>query len=257
MIDQDTRIEIVIPVYNEEAQLEPSVTRLRAYLLHRFPYSFQITIADNASTDDTPHIARQLAAYFPDVQALRLERKGRGLALRTAWAQSTAAVVSYMDVDLSTGLGAFLPLITPLVRGESDLAIGSRLARGAHVTRSAKREVISRGYNALIKAAFGNRFSDAQCGFKAGRTEVVRQLLPLVENNHWFFDTELLLLAEHNGLRIHEVPVRWMEDPDSRVKLGPTIAEDLHGLWRMRRTFWRGAGRIQAPRRLDPMTAGH
>jgi glycosyltransferase involved in cell wall biosynthesis len=244
----DPLIEIVIPVYNEEAQLAASVTTLHAYLRHSFPYRFRITIADNASTDSTPCIAEELAARDPHVTALRLERKGRGLALRTAWGRSTADVVSYMDVDLSTHLGAFLPLIMPLVAGRADLAIGSRLARGAVVTRSPRREVISRAYNALIKTTFFNRFSDAQCGFKAGRTALVQQLLPLIENNHWFFDTEMLLLAEHNGLRIAEVPVCWVEDPDTRVRLGSTIKEDLHGLWRMRRTFWRGAGRLATRR---------
>ncbi len=252
----DPLIEIVIPVYNEEAQLAASVKTLRGYLLHSFPYRFQITIADNASTDGTQRIAQELAATYPDVQALRLERKGRGLALRTAWSQSGADVVSYMDVDLSTNLVAFQPLVTPLLEGRADLAIGSRLARSAVVTRSPKREVISRVYNLLIKGAFANRFSDAQCGFKAGRREVVQQLLPLIENNQWFFDTEMLLLAEHNGLRIAEVPVCWVEDPDTRVRLGSTIQEDLQGLWRMRRAFWRGAGHLPARRRLGPATAG-
>jgi glycosyltransferase involved in cell wall biosynthesis len=252
----DALIEIVIPVYNEEVALEPSVTKLRTYLLHNCPYRFQITIADNASTDHTQRIAQQLAARYAEVKALRLERKGRGLALRTAWGQSRADVVSYMDVDLSTDLRAFLPLIAPLISGQSDLAIGSRLAHGAAVTRSFKRECISRVYNILIKLAFFNRFSDAQCGFKAGRREIVQQMLPLIENNHWFFDTEMLLLAEHNGLRIAEVPVRWIEDPDTRVKLGSTIREDLHGLWRLRRAFWRGQGRLKAPRRLAVAHAG-
>ena len=257
-------IEIVIPVHNEEAQLEQSVTTLRSYLLRNFPYSFRITIADNASTDNTPLIAAQMQARYPaEVRSLRLERKGRGLALRTAWNQSQAGVVSYMDVDLSTELAAFLPLVAPLVTGKSDIAIGSRLARGATVTRSLKREVISRVYNALIKLLFFNRFSDAQCGFKAARAEAGaerrKRLLPLIENDNWFFDTELLLLAEHNGLLISEVPVRWVEDPDSRVKLGSTIKEDLRGLWRMRRAFWRGEGQLepQASSRsgLGPATA--
>src|SRR4051812_14797202 len=181
----DALIEIVIPVYNEEMQLEDSVTMLRTYLQETCPYRFVITIADNASTDHTPQIAADLADGYPEVQSLRLERKGRGYALRTAWLQSQADVVSYMDVDLSTDLRAFLPLIAPLVGGQRELAIGTRLARGARVTRSARREVISRVYNLLIRLAFFNRFSDAQCGFKAGRTATVQQLLHLVENNTW------------------------------------------------------------------------
>ena len=260
MNGKDTTVEIVIPVYNEEQQLEGSVTTLRGYLLRNFPYRFYITIADNASTDSTPVVAARLEAAYPEVSFLRLERKGRGLALRTAWARSTADMVSYMDVDLSTELKAFLPLVAPLITGKSDLAIGSRLARGATVTRSTKREVISRVYNALIKLLFLNRFSDAQCGFKAGRTDVVQALLPAIENNNWFFDTEMLLLAERNGLRVSEVPVRWAEDPDTRVKLGSTIREDLQGLWRLRRAFWSGQGRVKAaayrPGRLNVLSGG-
>lgn len=254
---ETAQIEIVIPVYNEEMQLEDSVTMLRTYLQETCPYRFVITIADNASTDHTPQIAADLADRYPEVRSLRLERKGRGYALRTAWLQSQADVVSYMDVDLSTDLRAFLPLIAPLIGGQSELAIGTRLARGARVTRSAKREVISRVYNALIRLAFFHHFSDAQCGFKAGRTSTIQRLLPLIENNAWFFDTELLLLAEHNGLRIAEVPVRWIEDPDSTVRLGSTILEDLRGLWRMRRAFWRGAGRLAPVRRPVAAPAGH
>jgi glycosyltransferase involved in cell wall biosynthesis len=243
MNGNSTSIEIVIPVYNEEEQLEWSITTLRAYLLESVPYRFQITIADNASTDSTHAIARRLESTYPEVRSLRLESKGRGLALRTAWGQSTADIVAYMDVDLSTELQAFLPLIAPLVSGKSDIAIGSRLARGATVVRSPKREMISRTYNAMIKILFFNGFSDAQCGFKAGRRESVQRLLPQIENNNWFFDTEMLLLAEHNGMDIGEVSVRWVEDPGTSVKLKSTIQEDLKGLWRMRVAFWRGAGR--------------
>jgi hypothetical protein len=147
-----------------------------------------------------------------------------------------------MDVDLSTNLTSFLPLVAPILSGHSELAIGTRLRHGAHIRRRLKREVLSRGYNALIHAGFRAGFSDAQCGFKAVRVDVARRLVPLVADDGWFFDTELLLLAERNGMRIHEVPVDWIEDLDSRVELGPTIAADLHGLWRLRRSFWRGEG---------------
>ena len=177
---------------------------------------------------------------------LRLEQKGRGLALRTAWLASDADVVSYMDVDLSTNLTSFLPLVAPLLSGHSEVAIGTRLAHQAHVRRQVKREVLSRGYNLLVRAGFRAGFSDAQCGFKAMRADAARRLLPLVEDDGWFFDTELLLLAERNGMRIHEVPVDWIEDLDSRVDLLPTIAGDLAGLWRLRRAFWRGGGRASA-----------
>jgi glycosyltransferase involved in cell wall biosynthesis len=231
-------------VCNEAATLEASITRLHAYLSDRFPFAWRITVADNASTDATRAIAQDLAARLPAVGVCALDRKGRGLALRAAWSASQAAVVAYMDVDLSTDLDALLPLIAPLLSGHSDVAIGSRLAKGATVRRGPKREALSRGYNLILHAVFGNRFTDAQCGFKAIRGDAARLLLPEVVDESWFFDTELLLLAEHNGLRIHEVPVDWVDDTDTRVDLPSTVRDDLRGVWRMARRFARGEGRI-------------
>jgi glycosyltransferase involved in cell wall biosynthesis len=226
-------VDIVVPVYNEHAVLAISIRRLHRFLTESFPFSWRIVIADNASTDDTLAIARGLAARLPGVEVLHLDAKGRGRALRTAWASSDATVVAYMDVDLSTDLRALLPLVAPLLSGHSDLAIGSRLAPGAHVKRSAKRELISRTYVHVLHAALRARFSDAQCGFKAVRSDVVRDLLPAVRDQGWFFDTELLVLAQRRGLRIHEVPVDWVEDPDSRVDIVSTAAGDLRGVARL------------------------
>jgi putative flippase GtrA len=198
-----------------------------------FPYRFRITIADNASIDGTSVIATALAAEIPEVRVLRLARKGRGHALSTAWSNSDATVLAYMDVDLSTDLAALLPLVAPLISGHSDLAIGSRLARGARVVRGAKREFVSRCYNLILRGALAARFSDAQCGFKAIRADVANHLLPLVEDTGWFFDTELLVLAQRSGLRIHEVPVDWVDDPDSRVDVVATAVADLKGVVRL------------------------
>jgi glycosyltransferase involved in cell wall biosynthesis len=242
-------VEVVIPVFDEENALGPNVELLLDYLRSEFPFSFRVVVADNASRDTTPYVASELARRHPEVSCLRLEQKGRGRALRAAWSASPAQVVSYMDVDLSTNLESFLPLVAPIMSGHSELAIGTRLAHQAHVRRRLKREVLSRGYNALVRAGFHARFSDAQCGFKAVRGDVARRLLPLVSDQGWFFDTELLLLAERNGLRIHEVPVDWVEDLDSRVELSSTIVGDLRGLARVRRAFWSGDG--YAPERVD------
>ncbi|WP_182899313.1 bifunctional glycosyltransferase family 2/GtrA family protein [Microbispora sp. H10830] len=228
-------VEVVVPVYNEERVLAASVERLHAYLSGDFPYGFRVTIADNASTDGTWTIARRLARELPGVRAVHLDQKGRGRALRRVWESSDADVVGYMDVDLSTDLDAFLPLIAPLMTGHSDLAIGTRLSPWSNVVRGPKREVISRSYNLLLRSLMGARFSDAQCGFKAARTEVVQALLPAVKDEAWFFDTELLLLAEQHGLRIHEVPVDWVDDPDSRVDIVRTAVDDLRGMWRVAR----------------------
>jgi glycosyltransferase involved in cell wall biosynthesis len=235
-------VEVVVPVHDEEHSLEANVEVLVSYLREEFPFPFGVVIADNASSDRTGELARELAARHSEVSALHVDRKGRGLALRTAWLSSRADVVSYMDVDLSTNLESFLPLVAPLLSGHSELAIGTRLGHGAHVRRQLKREVLSRGYNAIIRTGFRASFSDAQCGFKAIRADIARRLVPLVVDDGWFFDTELLLLAERNRMRIHEVPVDWIEDLDSRVELVPTIRDDLRGLWRVRRSFWRGEG---------------
>jgi len=250
-------IEIVVPVYNEEAGLEESIRRLHSYLSANFPLTWTITIADNASTDRTWPIACRLSLLFDGVRAVHLNEKGRGRALRAVWSRSEAQVVSYMDVDLSTDLRALLPLVAPLLSGHSDVAIGSRLAPTARVARGPKREAISRTYNLLLKATLHAGFSDAQCGFKAVRTEAVKQLLPMVVDEGWFFDTELLVLAEHNGLRIHEVPVDWVDDPDSRVNVVSTAKGDLLGMWRMMRRVARNeavlpAGALQAETMTDP-----
>jgi putative flippase GtrA len=243
-------VEVVVPVYNEERVLAESVRRLHAYLSTTFPYAFRITIADNASTDATWAIAGRLAGELPGVRAVHLDQKGRGRALRKVWSESDADVVSYMDVDLSTDLDAFLPLVAPLLSGHSDLSIGTRLSKTANVVRGPKREFVSRTYNLLLRSAMGARFSDAQCGFKAVRAEVAQVLLPAVEDEEWFFDTELLLLAERHGLRIHEVPVDWVDDPDSRVDIVRTALDDLRGMARVARKALSGAARIPVPPRL-------
>ncbi|MGA5762501.1 glycosyltransferase [Nonomuraea bangladeshensis] len=244
-------VEVVVPVYDEQRALRASVTRLHGYLTRNFPYGFRITIADNASTDDTWQIATELERELPHVRAVHLDEKGRGRALRQVWSRSEADVVSYMDVDLSTDLDAFLPLVAPLLSGHSDLAIGTRLARDSRVERGPKREFISRSYNLLLRSLMGARFSDAQCGFKAVRTEVARALLPGVEDEQWFFDTELLLLAERYGLRIHEVPVDWVDDPDSRVDIVRTALDDLRGMVRVARKTLSGAAGIPVPPRIQ------
>ncbi|MEA2472263.1 MAG: hypothetical protein QOE06_178 [Thermoleophilaceae bacterium] len=227
------QVDIVVPVHDEEAALESSIRRLHRFLRDGFPFTWRITIVDNASTDSTPAIAAALARELPGVESRHLPEKGRGRALRAAWSVSDAEVVCYMDVDLSTDLRGLLPLVAPIMSGHSDVAIGSRLATGARVVRGPKRELISRSYNRLLHAALRTRFSDAQCGFKAVRRRVVRDLLADVRDDDWFFDTELLVVAQRRGLRIHEVPVDWVDDPDSRVDIVRTAVADLRGVARL------------------------
>ncbi len=242
-----TTVDVTIPVYNEEKDLPRNIPILHAFLSSPlFPYSWRIIIADNASTDATPEVGKELARSFSHVEYMRIEEKGRGIALRTVWSNSQADVVSYMDVDLSTELSAFPALVRAVVEEGYDVAIGTRLAKGAQVRRSWRRTFLSRGYMVLLKVALHVRFSDAQCGFKALRREVAQTLLPLTLDRGWFFDTELLVLAERAGYRIAQIPVRWEEDPDTRVRLLPTIVRDLQGVWRL---TWQRPWRQLAPKK--------
>ena len=228
-----TTIDVVLPVYNEELVLAQSVATLKQFLKENLPHPFRIVIADNASSDKTWELAQALSQQQSDVICLHLDQKGRGRALRHALLDSSADILSYMDVDLSTNLEAFPKLIQAIEEGY-DVAIGSRHLPGSSVTRSLKRELTSRSYNFVIKAMLLARFSDAQCGFKALSCEAAQELIPLIRNQGWFFDTELLILAQRKGYRVKEIPVAWVEDPDSKVSITRTALEDLMGLLRMR-----------------------
>ncbi|MGN6300644.1 MAG: glycosyltransferase [Angustibacter sp.] len=235
-----TTLDLVVPVHNEAHVLAQSVRRLHRYVARHLPYRVTITIADTASTDGTLTVARQVAAELAGVRVVHLDHKGRGRALATVWASSEADVLAYLDVDLSTDLAALPPLIAPLASGHSDVAIGTRLSPSSRVLRGPRRELVSRCYNLLLRGTLAAGFSDAQCGFKAVRREVARRLLPLVRDTGWFFDTELLVLAERAGLRIHEVPVDWVDDPDSRVDVVRTALDDLRGIARVGTALARG-----------------
>jgi glycosyltransferase involved in cell wall biosynthesis len=228
-----TTVAVVIPVYNEEKALPDSIAKLRDFLSKNLKHQWHIVIADNASTDKTFEIAQTLAKQYPDVIPFHIDEKGRGRALRKVWLESKADIVSYMDVDLSTGLDAFPKLVQAIIDG-ADIATGSRLKRGAKTTRGAKREFISRCYNLIIKVMFFTSLSDAQCGFKALSRDCAQKILPLTKNNEWFFDTETLLLAMKNGYKIAEIPVTWVDDPGTTVNVKKTAMEDLKGLARIR-----------------------
>ena len=228
-------VDVVIPVLNEERALPGSITRLVAFLETEYRGPWAVVIADNGSTDGTLAVAQRLSEGKPRVRVVHLDQRGRGRALRRAWLESTAEVVAYMDVDLSTDLVAFPRLIEAIVDG-ADVAIGSRLAPDSRVERrTLKREIASRGYNLLIRLLFPRSgIVDAQCGFKAVRREAAQTLVPLIKDNAWFFDSELLLLARRCGYRLAQVPVHWTDDPDSRVRIMRTAWEDIKGLLRVR-----------------------
>jgi len=229
-------VDLVIPVYNEERVLADSVAKVLGWCDQHPEHDWRVVVANNASTDSTLTIARRLEGEYPGrMRALDVPVKGRGIALRTAWLTSTADVMAYMDVDLSTDLAALPPLIDPIALGEVDVAYGSRLAKGAQTERGFKREFISRSYVFLLRTLAGLKVSDAQCGFKGISRAAAQALVPLVRDNAWFFDSELLLVAQENGYRLREVPVRWTDDPDTRVAIVKTATEDLKGIWRLRR----------------------
>jgi putative flippase GtrA len=245
-------VDVVVPVCNKERALRGWVEVLESYLDGQFPFQWKITIVDNASSDNTLTIANDLAERSERVHVLHLDRKGWGWALREAWQRSVADVVAYMDVALSTGLDALLPLVAPLINGHSDVSIGSRLAPDARTVRGPERELIS-GCYAMIRLSHGVRFSDARCGFKA---DIIRPLLERVKNDNWFFDTELLLLAERHGVRVHEVPQDWVEDVDTRVHLMVTAIEDIRGLIRVARAKAVGTASVtELPKRPEPSPA--
>ncbi len=228
-------VDLFIPCYNEERVLAESVERLRGWCAANLPYRWRVVVADNASTDRTLEVARRLAGQHPDdVGCLHLDRKGRGRALTQGWLGSQADAMCYMDVDLSTDLDMITPLLAGVVDESYDIAYGSRVSRGSDIERSLKREVNSRGYIALIKLLFWTKFSDAQCGFKAITRPAAQRLLPHIRDGEWFWDTEMLILAEKSGMRLKEVPVRWVEDPDSRVKFPQDIVKMASQLVRLR-----------------------
>ena len=231
-----TSVEFMLPVLNEERDLPPNAARLHEHLSSSLSaYDWRILVVDNGSTDGTRQAAEELSREYERLGYMRLEQRGRGRALRRAWLESDADILTYMDVDLSTGLDAFPPLVRAIGEESFDLAIGSRLMKGSVVKkRTLKREVTSRTYNLIIKTMFFTRFSDAQCGFKAISRQAAQYLIPRIQDQGWFFDSELLILAEKGGFRIKEVPVEWVDDPDSRVRVIKTATDDLKGLLRLR-----------------------
>ena len=226
-------VDITIPVYNEEEVLPRTIKALTEFLEDNLPNPWQVTIADNASTDSTQSVSEMLCREYPGVNYLRIPEKGRGRALRIAWLDSQADIVSYMDADLSTDLSHFPQLIQALESG-SHIAVGSRLSKESKVSRGFKREFISRAYNRLINIMFFTGLPDAQCGFKALTRATAEAIIPNIENNNWFFDTELLVIGAKRGFKIASVPVKWDDDPTSTVHVINTAKEDINGLLRLR-----------------------
>ena len=231
-------VEIVLPAYNEGKELEKSIKKLSDFCEENLSnYEWHITIADNASTDNTPIITATIAKKNHKVSLFRLEEKGRGRAVKRAWSQSGSDYCVYMDVDLSTDL-IHLPKLLKVLENGYDIAIGSRLTKNARVEgRTMLREITSRALNVVfIQLLFQTKFTDAQCGFKAVTKKVVDQLIPKILENDWFFDGELLITAEKSGYKIYEEPVHLVDNPGSTVRLLSTIWGDVRVIWRLLQT---------------------
>lgn len=226
-------ISVVIPVYNEEEQLEWSVKKVLETCKKNYK-NFEIIIADNASTDKTLEIANNLSEKYKQVKFIHLKEKGRGRALKKAFIDNDSDVMCYMDVDLSTDL-KYLKKLTDAIENGSDIAFGSRLKKGSEVERSLKRDIMSRGYNLLLKAFLDVNFKDAQCGFKAINRKIVRELIPQIKNNEWFFDTELLVKGERMGYKLVEIPIKWKEDKGSTVNIVNTVKSYIENIFRLRK----------------------
>lgn len=245
-------VDIVIPVHDGRDALVGCVESLYDFLARAFPLPWRVTIVDTGSTDGSWEAACRLVRRYPGVTAWRLPACGHGAALREEWLSSPAEIVAYLDLDLAGSLEALLPMIAPLVSGHCDLSVGSRLAPGALVHRRRRHEALTWGYNRLLRLAFGTRYTDARCAFKAARSEMVRPLLRVVTDDGRFFDTELLIAAAHNGLRVHEVPVDTV-DGRTRPAVAMTALTDLRGMLRVGWARIRGRLRVTLPARREPL----
>jgi glycosyltransferase involved in cell wall biosynthesis len=228
-------VTLVIFVFNEERRLPIGMASLIPFLLEHLNCNWEVVIADNGSTDKTFEIGCAEQYRHSNVRAVHFDKRGRGNAIKRAWLSSSADILSYMDVDLSTDLSAYPALIAGLRSGKYDLAIGSRHSQASITIRCFYRRLISHTYNILVRAIFHSSLQDVQCGFKAITRQTAQNLLPYIDDKGWFFDTELLVMAEKLGYRIYHLPVFWVENADSRVKIINTIINDIRGIIRLRK----------------------
>jgi glycosyltransferase involved in cell wall biosynthesis len=224
-------LNVTIPVINEEIMLPDAVRAVNARLQADFPDGdWVIVVSDNASTDATPRLTKAMLSEFPNLRYVRLEKVGKGLGVRCGWEAYPADINVFLDADLATDLGSLKPLVAAVERS-GGVAIGSRYHPASEVQRSPFRLMISHGYRLVFRLWLGLRVRDAACGFKAISGEVLKKVVPLVKDNRWFFDTELLVRAQRAGYPITEVPVRWKEETPggrrSRVKMFVVIWQYL------------------------------
>lgn len=205
-------IDVLLPIYNEEKILDANIRLLFGYCQHHLAGDWQLMLIINGSVDQSLTIAENLAQEFEQIKIINLPTGGKGQALKTGLQYSTAEVAVYMDIDLAVALSALPPLISLVAENKGALAIGSRLLPASQTERSWLRNYSSKLYNWLANTLLRCQISDWQCGFKAMNLDVRQAVVPLIQDNYWFFDTELIALAQKNNLRIAELPVSWSEN---------------------------------------------
>ncbi len=225
-------ITAVLPVYNDRAALETAIPASLA-ALEQCSGSFELIVAEDGSTDGSRECVEEWEKKDPRVRLLHSdERQGRGRALNRAVSEARGNIFCYYDVDLATDI-SHLPELISHIRDGAAVATGSRLMPESKIIRSGDREVASRSYNALVRLFLGSRLNDHQCGFKAYRTEVLRELVPKIRAPHWFWDTESLVLAQRAGLRVDEFPVTWTQGPGTTVRFKDVtgMGTDILKMW--------------------------
>ena len=229
------KVDIVIPVYNEEVNLEKNINILTEWLKNNFKYEWIVTIADNGSTDNTKKIAKDLDMKNKKIILKEITSKGRGIALRESWLSSTSDICAFMDIDLSTELEYLNEIIYPIVELECEICCGSRWMSSSNVKRGLFRGILSWSYNFILQTTLGLKIKDSQIGFKAIKTDTAKKVIPLIKDNEWFFDTELLLISQKNDLKIKQIPVIWIDHPKSTVVVLKTVKMFLRNVWRMKK----------------------
>lgn len=220
-------VEFCLPIYNEEKIIEKNVLKIVNFCKEKnLPFNWRVIIVNNGSKDNSLAISQKLSADNKQIGYTTILEPGRGQALKKYWLTSNADVVAYMDADLAVSLNNIIDLINPFVNNEADLVIGSRMMPGATIKRSFIRELISQSCNILYRLIIGNNISDTQCGFKAIKTEVFKKIAPYIEDNKWFFDTEIISFTHHLGYKIKEVPVNWEENRYDERKSKVNLLKD-------------------------------
>ena len=231
-----TQIDLVLPVYNGENYIEKSIRKLHDWIKQNPDHEYNIVIAINASTDNTLNIAKKLESELPnEIRVMNIPQKGRGVAIRTGWENSNAEICAYMDADLSADLKHITEIIEPIIKNEAQICCGSRKMQDSSVKTTLMRGVLSWLYNLTLRTTLGLKIADSQCGFKSIRTDAAKKIIPLVESNGWFFDSELLVIAQKNGFKIKAVPVKWIDDVQTTVIVPKIVTEFLKGIKRMRK----------------------